>query len=64
MNNVLKPSASILTKLGSLYIHIEETISNKGHSFDIESIKGILADEELQEWIKGMDKLALIPKKR
>ena len=64
MNEVLKPSATILTKLGSLYVHIEEMISDKGSHFDIETIKGQLADGELQEWIKGMDKLALIPKKR
>lgn len=60
----LKPSATLLVKLGSLAIHIEEAISSKGHHFDIATIKGQLQDEELREWLKAMDKLALLPKKR
>ena len=64
MNDVLKPSATILVKLGSLAVHIEEAISNKGHHFDIAVIKGQLQDKELREWLEGMDKLALLPKKR
>ncbi len=62
--DVLKPSNTILIKLGSLFIHIEESLSDKAHHFDITVIKQALADEELREWIKGMDKLALLPKKR
>ena len=62
--DVLKPSNTILIKLGSLFVHIEEALSDKAHHFDIAVIKQALVDKELTEWIKGMDKLALIPKKR
>ena len=60
----LKPSPSILSKLGSLVIHIEESMNSKGHIFDMITVKSIIEDEEVKEWLKAMDKLALIPKKR
>ncbi len=63
-SDVMKPSSSLLCKLGSLYVHADEMMSDKGHQFDISAIKGLLADPELKEWIKEMDKLALLPKKR
>ena len=62
--DILKPSVSILCKLGSLFIHIEEVLSKEAHEFDIAAIKQILNDEEVKEWILEMDKLALITKKR
>jgi hypothetical protein len=60
----LKPSAGILIKLGSIYVHIDEAMSKKGHNFDVLALKQLLEDPELKEWIKQMDALALIPKKR
>lgn len=62
--NVLRPEMSILIKLGSVFVHVEEAMSNKGHNFDVLALKQLLSDPELNEWIKEMDKLALIPKKR
>ncbi len=62
--NELKPLPSVLIKLGSLYVHIEEAFSKKAHNFDVLAMKALMDDGELKEWIKGMDKLALIPKKR
>jgi hypothetical protein len=61
----LKPNATILIKLGSIYVHTKEGLDNKkGHPFDILALKQLLEDEELKEWIKQMDNLALIPKER
>jgi len=60
----LKPIPSVLIKLGSIYIHTEEAMSREGHNFDIMALKQLLDDPELKEWIKQMDNLALIPKKR
>lgn len=63
-SDVLKPSVSILCKLGSLYVHLEEGTSDKKHPMDVMAIKTIIDDPELKEWIIGMDKMAFLPKKR
>ncbi len=60
----INPSVSVLCNLGSLYVHVEEMLSAKGHEYDIEAIKGILANPEVKTWIKEMDDSALLPKKR
>lgn len=60
----LTPSATLLCKLGSLAVHMDEMLSPGGHSFDIEAIRGLLNDVEVREWLKSMDKMALLPKKR
>src|SRR3990167_910143 len=64
MSDPLKPSVSILSKLGSLAVHCEEMLSAKGHVFDRHAIAGILLDGELKEWLVQMDKMALLPVKR
>lgn len=64
MKECLKPNTTILIKLGSIYIHIKEGLGVKGHDFDLIALKQLLEDEELKEWIKQMDSLALIPKER
>ncbi len=62
--SALSPSASVLIKLGSLAIHVEEGMGPRGHPYDVVAIQGILADPELQEWLKEMDSMALLPLKR
>lgn len=64
MGDVLKPSASLLIKIGSAVIHAEEFLSPTGHPFDKNVFDGLLRDPEVAEWIKAMDELALLPKKR
>lgn len=64
MSDPLKPSAALLCKLGSIAVHFEEMTGPKGHSFDVEAMKSLLSDPEVREWLKAMDKLALIPKVR
>jgi len=60
----LKPSATLLCKLGSIVVHVDEMLSPGGHGFDIEAIRGLLKDVEVAEWLKSMDKMAMLPKKR
>lgn len=62
--DALKPDPKILVKLGSIVVHIEEFLSSKGHPYDLEAVKGLLADEELQAWLKEMDRMAFLPVKR
>ena len=64
MANPLKPPASLLCKLGSIAVHVDEGLSAKGHEFDFVALKGLLEDPEVAEWLKQMDKLAFVPKKR
>lgn len=64
MSDPLRPSAGVLCKIGSVVVHADEMLSAKGHAFDAEALKSLLRDPELVEWLKAMDKLALIPKKR
>jgi hypothetical protein len=63
-DDCLSPSAALLCKLGSLVVHAEEMLSAKGHHFDLDTIRSLLADSEVKAWLAQMDKLALLPKKR
>lgn len=64
MGNVLKPTTSLLCKLASIAVHVDEATSQDGHEFDIVALKSLLMDAEVMEWLKQMDEMALIPKKR
>lgn len=59
-----KPPASLLVKIGSIAVHVEEAIAPGGHEFDWAAIKGLLADPEVVEWRAAMDKLGFMPRKR
>lgn len=60
----LKPSTSLLCKLGSLIVHADEALSNGGHQFDIDAFKTLLIDKSVEFWLSEMTELALIPVKR
>ena len=64
INKLLVPGASLLAKLGSIAVHVDEFTSRGGHEFDAIAMRGLLDDPEVKEWLAGMDKLAMIPKKR
>lgn len=64
MSDALKPPVTLLVKLGSIAVHVEELLSPAGHDYDREAIKSLLADPEIKDWIAAMDKMAFMPKKR
>jgi hypothetical protein len=64
MADPLKPSPSLLVKLGSIAVHAEEYASPKGHPFDRDALKTLYADPEVIEWRKQMDAMAMLPVKR
>lgn len=64
MQDPLKPTATLLIKLGSLAVHAEEFLSPNGHPFDRTSVYMLLNDPEVAEWLQQMDKMAFLPKKR
>lgn len=57
----LKPPISLLVKLGSISVHVEEMLSATGHAFDLDTLKYLLQDKEIINWINEMNKLALLP---
>lgn len=58
----MKPSATLLCKLGSIIVHADEMLSPKGHVFDKAALVGLLKDPEVVEWLGAMDAMAMIPK--
>lgn len=61
---ILQPDVGLLVKLGSIAVHAEEMMSPGGHHFDHVVLRQLLDDGEVKDWLKEMDRLALIPKKR
>lgn len=64
MTDPMKPAISLLCKLGSIAVHVDEMLSADGHAFDRGATERLLADPEVRAWMTMMDKLALLPKKR
>jgi hypothetical protein len=60
----LTPSPSLLCKLGSLAVHVDEFLSPDAHHFDKAAISQLLTDAEVTDWLSEMGKLSLIPVKR
>jgi hypothetical protein len=60
----MHPSASLLCKLGSIIVHAEEAVSADGHQFDLIALKQLIADPEVDSWLKGMQTAAFLPVKR
>lgn len=61
MADPLKPSASLLVKLGSIAVHAEELLSPNRHVFDRDALKTLYDDPEVVEWRKQMDAMAMLP---
>ena len=62
MSDALKPSAALLSKLGSIVAHAEELLSPKGHPVDRNALQTLVDDQEVRTWIKQMG--PLLPLKR
>lgn len=60
----LAPSATVLVKLGSIAVHVEEMLSKNGHEVDRIALDQLLADPELKVWMSAMNSMALLPVKR
>ena len=60
----LIPSPTLLIKLGSIAVHVEEYLSVFGDPLDKSAIDALLVDSEVKEWRKQMDAMAFLPVKR
>ncbi len=64
MSDPLKPSPTLLMKLGSAVVHADEMAGPDGHVHDADALHSALLDPELQAWISEMTALALLPVRR
>lgn len=62
--NPLKPSPALLCKLGSVAVHAEELLSQRGHDFDRVALDSVLSDPDVKEWLAQMTAAAMVPAKR
>lgn len=60
----LQPSVGLLVKLGSIAVHADEFTSPRGHEFDLQAMKQLLADPDVVAWIAAGTKAAMLPLKR
>lgn len=58
------PTLSTLAKVGSILVHVEEGRSEDGHPFDWDAVDALMADDEVQLFLKDLRALALLPSKR
>ncbi len=64
MTDPLKPTTTLLIKLGSIIVHQDEMMSSKGHYFDKDALETVRNDPEVVDWFKAMDAMAFLPVKR
>ena len=55
---------TLLIKLGSLAVHIEELLSSKGNIVDKNAIEILLADTEVREFLDKKENQVFLPVKR
>jgi hypothetical protein len=60
----LEPPLSLLAKLGSILVHVDEASGASGHDFDWIAVRSLMADSEVQAWLTSMDAMGFLPKKR
>lgn len=54
MTDPVKPSLALLSKIGSIVVHADETLSSDGRRLDKDVVLRLINDPEVQEWIKRM----------
>lgn len=64
MPDPLKPSPALLAKLGSIFVHVVELLSDDGHAFDRVALNTVVQDEEVKEWLAAMQAMAMVPLRR
>lgn len=50
-------------KVASVVVHVEESLSKDGHPLDQEALRGLVADPDVQTWLKQFPAV-LLPLKR
>lgn len=61
-SEVIEPDLTLLCKLGSIVVHADEMTEPGAHEFDHTALRTLIADADVQAWIKKMG--PLLPLKR
>lgn len=64
MSDPFKPTPSLLVKLGSIIVHMEELHGPNGHEYDQQALNTVRNDPEVVEWFNAMNRMAFLPVKR
>lgn len=64
MIETLTPKPSLLCKLGSIVVHVEELLSPSGHPADKAALDTLLTDPEVRYWLSAMQAGGYLPVKR
>lgn len=64
MSDPFELSAALAAKIGSIVVHAEEAVSDDGHPFDVEAIKVLVSQPDVQEWLLALSSMALVPRRR
>lgn len=51
-------------KIGSVLVHVEEALGPGGHVHDLDAVRGLLGDDEVQHFLDSLRALSLVPVKR
>lgn len=58
------PDPLVSVKLASVAVHAKELLAPGGHEFDAAAIDGLLAEQDVKDYLRQLDDMALLPKPR
>ena len=61
---VIVMQCALAAKVGSILVHVEEALSSDAHEFDWAAARSLLGDAEVVEWVRSLQRMALVPVKR
>lgn len=60
LSDPLTPAPSLIAKVGSILVHVEEGAGADGHHYDWIAVRSLLADREVQDWLDGLRRHAML----
>lgn len=64
MPDHLAPSTTLLCKLASIVVHVDEALGPKGNTVDLTAASTLARDEDVVQWLDAMTKDGLAPVRR
>jgi len=58
----LKPDVALISKIGSIIVHVDELLSTDGRNVDKLALQVLIQDSSVQRWLKDLG--PLVPVKR
>lgn len=52
-------SLSLAAKLGSIAVHVEESLGDRGHPLDVYAVQSLLHDDEVIAFVENLDPVLL-----